>query len=74
MDTDGDLVSIPPDDGWGVGVDVGTGTDESGPLVVNAFRQTFEFLYTEVRSVQSVPVVLTKLWPEEALAPEEKPP
>ena len=33
MDTDGDLVSVLPEDGWGarvdVGVDVGTGTDES---------------------------------------------
>ncbi len=74
MDTDGDLVSVQAVVGWGAGVEDGTGIEVPEPLVVNAFRQTFEFLYIEVRSVQSVPVVLTKLWPEEALAPEEKPP
>ena len=65
MVTVGALVSDWVEVGAGVGVgvimgvEVGAGVEEPEAWIVNAFKQTFEFGYIEVRSVQSVPLVLT---------------
>jgi hypothetical protein len=65
MDTVGDLVSDCDAVLVGVGVrgtpgvEVGTGVDEVEVLIVNAFKQTFVFVYTELRSVHNIPLLLT---------------
>jgi hypothetical protein len=58
-----------------VGVGVGVGVAYGVPVLlrVNAFRQTLAFWYAVERSVQLVPLPLTKLSPLPARAPDEKP-